>query len=204
MLLQESSDDEGGDPEEELDESLVQVSDTLLRSMELEVSRQLNTTSSAKKCPFCPFRTFQKNSRVQSHVRRYHTVGRQFVCSGTKQLKIVAALFDDDQISGNPGGKYLERSACILSKNIVPGLSVSQNEIDRYIRLVLTADGPRLCNLSALGDTMHVRRARNLYYDQGFAELVFREMLMCSGKCQAVSWRRIESMGIYVVVNKFA
>ncbi|CAE7704017.1 unnamed protein product, partial [Symbiodinium necroappetens] len=108
MLLQESSDDEGGDPEEELDESLVQVSDTLLRSMELEVSRQLKTTSSAKKCPFCPFRTFQKNSRVQSHVRRYHAVGRQFVCSGTKQLKIVAALFDDDQISGNPGGKYLE------------------------------------------------------------------------------------------------
>ncbi|CAE7796366.1 unnamed protein product [Symbiodinium sp. CCMP2592] len=187
--LQESSDDEGGDPEAELDESLVQVSNTLLRSMELEVSRQLETTSNTKKCPFCPFRTFQKNSRAQSHVRRYHTEGRQFVCSGTKQLKIVAALFDDDQISGSPGGKYLERSACILRQSIVPGLSVSQNEIDRYIRLVLTADGPLLCNLSALGDTMHVRRARNLYYDQGFAELVFREMLMCSGKCQAAKAR---------------
>ena len=81
--------------------------------------------------------------QAQEHIRRYHTVARQFICSGTKQLKICCALSDHDQTQGCAPGNYLARSVELLTMAmVVPALSHTVNEIDREIRLVLTGRGP--------------------------------------------------------------
>eukprot|EP00439_Symbiodinium_sp_Y106_P055369 s2221_g7.t1 len=81
----------------------------------------------------------QLRQEVQEHIRRYHTVARQFICSGTKQLKICCALSDHDQTQGCAPGNYLARSVELLTMAmVVPALSHTVNEIDREIRLVLT------------------------------------------------------------------
>ena len=76
----------------------------------------------------------------------------------------------------------------MLRTTVRPSLPCSTNEIDRHIRLVLTGSGPEYWNLKAVIDSPDLRRARNLYYTREFAELIFRELLMCHAKCKAVSW----------------
>jgi len=42
------------------------------------------------KCELCPFRTFDRKSRLVDHVSGYHNAQCQYVCSGTKQLKVLS------------------------------------------------------------------------------------------------------------------
>ena len=111
------------------------------------------------------------------------------MCSGTKQLKLLCALFDYDQVDCVPGSNYLHCSAVILAETIMPPLRSEINEIDRHIRLVLTEEGPAFFNLVTVNDseTKPVRTARNLYYTQGFAEMIYRELMLYNGKCSAVT-----------------
>ena len=110
------------------------------------------------------------------------------MCSGTKKLKLLCVLFDYDQAACVPGSNYLHR-AVILAETIMPPLRSEINEIDRHIRLVLTEEGPAFFNLVTVNDseTKPVPRARNLYYTQGFAEMIYREFMLYNGKCSAVT-----------------
>ena len=110
------------------------------------------------------------------------------MASGTKQLKLCCALYDQDQTLGAVTGQYLARSAEILKSTVQPGLPTTINEVDREIRLVLTGAGPEFWMVSSLSRTNSVRRVRNLYYTKDFADLVFREMLLCHGKCKTATW----------------
>ena len=101
-------------------------------------------------CPFCPFRAFDREKRLQDHVRKYHVQRSQYVCSGTKQMKVICALFDHDQFSRKDAVDLLKRSAAILACQVVPALNNHHNDIDRYIRLVLTEQGPKYFNISSL------------------------------------------------------
>ena len=88
---------------------MTRVGDKLLGALRKEVAAFLNmksakVSSEVKKngravCPFCPMRSWEKNrqGRVLEHVRQYHSERKQFVASGTKQLKIIIALHDHDQ-----------------------------------------------------------------------------------------------------------
>ena len=42
--------------------------------------------------------------------------------------------------------------------------------------------------LSSLSRSNASRGVRNLYYTKDFADLVFREMLLCHGKCKTAIW----------------
>ena len=53
--------------------------------------------------------------------------------------------------------------------------------IDRHIRLVFTDRGPEYWNLECL-QRSSLRRVRNLYYTQEFAQMVFQEFLMHEAK----------------------
>ena len=44
------------------------------------------------KCDLCPFRTFPRRDRLVDHVCTCHTRERPWICSGTKQIKVVAFL----------------------------------------------------------------------------------------------------------------
>ena len=41
------------------------------------------------------------------HIKKYHAPAQQYVCSGTKQLKIIMALHDSDQLEGRLAGQGL-------------------------------------------------------------------------------------------------
>ena len=173
--------------DEEEDEVVVRVGDSLLTQLRQEVERCARTVERrVHRCPLCPFRRFQAPSRLQEHIRRYHTEARQFICSGTKQLKVCCALFDHDQIQGCARGNYLARSSELLRTMVAPALSHTVNEIDREIRLVLTGRGPEYWAQSSL-QSCNVRRVRNLYYTHEFADLVYQELLLCHAKCKTAA-----------------
>ena len=77
---------------------MVKVSDFILESLRLEVESVKTTVAKrgykpdgegAFRCPLCPFRSFrpQKN-RLEAHLQRHHVLTKQWVPSGTKQVKV--------------------------------------------------------------------------------------------------------------------
>ena len=78
-------------------------------------------------------------------------------------------------IGMGPTCRYLQRSEALLRSTITPPLSHGNNDIDRYIRLVYTNNGPEYWSLHTTAASS-IRRARNLYYDQSFAEAIYRYM----------------------------
>ena len=171
------------------DESITRVGDELLAIMKREVTAFLEdpTKHLAKRqpaaCPFCPFREWPKGrvARVVDHVWNYHSERKQFVASGTKQLKLVISLHDFDQAESHSRGNYLSRSAAIIRRTVDPPLQSKITDIDRNIRLVLTENGPEFWTVSAVKQLI-LRRVRHLYYSQDFAQIVFQEMLLCNAK----------------------
>jgi hypothetical protein len=190
--------DESGDEEEQaastelewLDEhGQVTVEAALLKELEAEISSYLekarcNTIKAhhgAFPCPACPFRTFDRCSRLTQHLQRYHRKKNQFCCSGTKQLRVALALHDSDMLAQRRRGSYLKRSAELLKKSINPSLSKHNNCIDRSIRLLLDASGPRIVHVEALA-AQQARRVGRLWYTRAFAERIFQELLLQHGK----------------------
>jgi len=144
------------------------------------------------RCPLCPFRTFfggGHRARCVDHIRKYHSLANQFCCSGTKQIKVIAAIHDNDKLQGLTTGKYLERSAQIMHSCVKPPVAVSQNNIDKDIRLVLTERGPEYWSLSAVEHGVVCRRVRNLYYTKGFAEILFKEIILHDAKVMSMITR---------------
>ena len=189
------SDGEDSDADSEREESIVTMGTRLLSLLKLEVKnffaepKPYRTTTGRIPCPFCPFRGFgfkHAACRLSQHVTKYHIARLQYCCSGTKQMKIILSLFDSDQQQGLSGDDYLRRSAAIMQKSVLPPLSYLHNKIDRELRLVFTSSGPEYWNNTAVVSGYRVRRVRNLYYTQGFAEILYREMILHSGKVKAM------------------
>ena len=177
------------------DESVIRVGDELLCLLKREVeqnrrlfSKRAHTSDNARApCPMCPFRAFQRKDRLLEHLNHKHCEGRQYVCSGTKQVKVIAALYDDDRLSGDQlRSQYLARSAALLREHVQPPLPDNHNDIDKQIRLVLSEKGPIYVNVVAVQDVHVYRRVRNIYYTHGFAELFRAEVLVHTARMRAV------------------
>ncbi|CAE7587277.1 unnamed protein product [Symbiodinium natans] len=125
-----SSSDNPEHEDNQEDEGITHVADRLLDALEEEVNSFLSKDSSSRAlviqkaevsaCPFCPSRTWERNrpGRVVAHIQKHHTRSKQFVASGTKQLKVVIALHDQDQCERRKAGNYLARSAALLSAHL--------------------------------------------------------------------------------------
>lgn len=138
-------------------------------------------------CPFCPFRRFDRTSRLRHHVRSYHTEARQFVASGTKQMKVVASMYDSDRaLLRVHSNDLLQRSATLLRRTVRPPLSSAQKDIDKNIRLILTAEGPEYRNMQIVSTSSSYRRVRNLYYTKGFAEMLKEEVLLSGARAKTL------------------
>lgn len=158
----------------------------LLQKLRTEVSlaqrERYQKNGGRWRCPLCPFRSFgNRPGRVSEHIQKHHKTSNQFCASGTKQMKVVVALWDHDKFCSRDGENYLQRSATVLRASVKPPLKPSASDIDRDIRLVLTGTGPEYINFSAIAD-QPLRRARNIYYSRCFAHLVYMEMLLCDAK----------------------
>ena len=131
------------------------------------------------KCPGCPFRIFNRRVQLLQHIKNHHVAENRYVASGTKQLRVIISLFDEDQLHGKkPHASYLQRSATLLQGAIKPKLSPNHNIIDTSIRLLIEPTGPRLVNRSLLGKKLLARRVGNFYYNHEFAEEFFKTMLL--------------------------
>jgi hypothetical protein len=171
------------------DESVVVVGDKLLSLLRNEVKQvsKLRKFTPPDHCPFCPWRRFQHRAdRVRHHISTYHVASTQYCCSGTKQIKIIIALYDNDVFLQQAPCNLLRRSAAILRQSVHPGLDSSRNDIDRYIRLVIDNNGVNFVNAESVVSSLSIRRVGNLMYTKGFAVLLFKEVLVHNCKIAAV------------------
>ena len=175
------------------EEPVITVGDVLLSKMRAEVT-WARGAAGLKRCPLCPFRKFNRAARLLHHINTYHTEQRQYLCSGTKQLKVVCALFDNDQIASQKGSRYMSRSAEILRATVSPPLASDSNGIDRHIRLVFAGAGPQFWNKAVVDESDNLRRVRNVYYTVEFADVVYRELLLRNAKCKAAIPRILQSI----------
>lgn len=132
------------------------------------------------RCPLCPwFSARAASERLRKHFSEGHSLDKHYVSSGTKQLRVCMSMFESDKFRGTFLGGYLCRSAQILRDTVVPGAPPATECIDRYLRLVLDGNGPRL--VSAHGGILRtsVRRVGNIIYTRMFAEMFLREMCQC-------------------------
>ena len=123
------------------------------------------------------------------HVRRFHGGGvvppsslRAFVAGGTKQLKLVKALFDLDRCRGEVRGCYLQRSAALLRKWVHPPLPKLSNILDDGIAFFLGGAGPKYINAEAAARGAGIRRVGHTYYDDAFAEWFLQSAIVAFGR----------------------
>ena len=140
-------------------------------------------------CSLCPFRSFSTEVLLAAHVTKYHIRKTRFVASGTKQLNVVCALFDNDRLLRAPTGNLLKRSATILRETVSPAVHRGQNAIDKDIVLVLDDDGPSYQKKAAVGQNLACRRVGYTYYTRGFADILLQESLRHHGRVRPAMLR---------------
>ena len=131
----------------------------------------------ATRCSMCPFRSFQRTSRLINHITKHHTPDNRYCPSGSKQFKVACALFDWHRVRREPCNALLKESAEIMRRSIAPPLPPTANSIDRDIRLVFDVDGPHYQALDHLQDAPATRRCENLHYTHAFATRFFQSMV---------------------------
>lgn len=171
------------------DEGDVVFADILLDSLEEEAKEYMSENlanniwkvNRGYKCALCPFRSFRRLPQRRSHVQTYHDRKRQFVCSVTKQMKVVLALHDADCVQRSRGADFLFRSALALQSKVSPPLTGQCNSIDKHIRLAFTGTGPAYVNEDAIGKSMLVRKVLHIYSDKDFAKILYQVGLHHAG-----------------------
>ena len=128
-----------------------------------------NRVDGRRLCPMCPFRSFAQLRQLRTHIEKHHVVANQYVCSGTKQVKVILAMFNHSASSQVAASDLLQKSATLLRDTVQPPLKNNCNHIDKHIRLVLDVAGPRYVNANIIGNGLDVRRVRYLYYTHSFA-----------------------------------
>ena len=183
-----TSDEEACLPENSFvvdDDGRVVFADIVLDSLEEETKKYLaicvnniRKINGRFKCALCPFRSFCRLRQLRDHVQKYHSRKSQFLCSGTKQMKIILALHDADCVQRTREGNFLWRSSLILQRDVEPLLACETNNIDKSLRLVLTGLAPKYVNVNNIGATTQVRRMLNIYYDRALTEILYREIVL--------------------------
>ena len=94
-------------------------------------------------------------------------------------MKVILALYDHAASSQQTPSNLLQKSASLIRDSVKPPLPASNNLIDKQIRLIYDAAGPRYVNVCQLEDELHVRRVRNRYYTKAFGDLILKEAVLC-------------------------
>ena len=180
---------EAGAPTTEVE---IHVHDAMLHIMQRELQEYLDTLDvkhlgvrkprhRSCKCHKCPFRSFTNEEELKEHCLTDHTADVFYIASGTKQLKVAMALYDDDQIRQRPSHSLLERSADVIRSTVKPGLSGERQTIDRVIVMAFHTDGPIYLNEKAVAHSLDYRRVGSTYYSREFATLVIQETIISGG-----------------------
>ncbi len=214
------------DPE---DGSIVHVHKDLLKRLEGEVDceiarvkreqKQSQTRKATKRgltlsCRLCPFFANTSDHRFRSvlnHLSKHHAKTKTetetgihlgtglYVASGTKQLRLIRALYDSDAMRADKKNDYLQRCAQLLRDLFQQPQSQCWLGIDRGIILVLGTAGPYYVARDSVRTMAYLRRGtRSFYYTQGFTNTVFNDMLLCCPRMKTIrAWavRRASEAG---------
>ena len=132
----------------------------------------------SKAMPSLSLASFVITPPVADHIRNKHTDRVKFVCSGTKQMKVIMSMYSLDSFTGRHPGNYLQRSSDLIRVSASSGGSATDNSIDRILRVVLTSTGPTVVQKSTLCAVHKVRRVGNVLFTRCFAEVFLRLMLL--------------------------
>ena len=167
-------------------------------SASLQSKRRTSGATTWTRCQLCPFRSFAPSDKqllnIRQHVQSQHTSARRlglhaFIASGTKQLKVVRALYDLDMLKGRDAGDYLHRSAQGNRSGVHPPLCSASNNIDRGLAFVLTGKGPMLMSKASLAHSNSVRRVGHTYYTKCFAECALTDAVLEHGRARPMRGR---------------
>ena len=130
----------GADSEEAIDVS-VQLPASLSREVSAYMSRLENAAGKVftrNKCQLCPWRTFERRAHLLAHVRKHHVEKKRWCASGTKQLRIVVSLYDNDAVRQRDcSDTYLARSAQYIQDHVKPGASQKSSLAEEYKAYIL-------------------------------------------------------------------
>ena len=177
---------DSGDADVQVGQHLRDLLEQEVKDATRRLEQQKGQSFGSQVCPLCPWRRFEKRSYLFTHITKHHSVGKRFVASGTKQLRIIAAMYDDDAARQASHGNYISRSAELLRSHVRPGVSSKKNVIDKDIRLCLTTKGPSFMSMQKIKQAKHLRRVGNVYYDRSFAN-----DFMCNAVASRASFRQI-------------
>ena len=177
---------DSGDADVQVGQHLRDLLEQEVKDATRRLEQQKGQSFGSQVCPLCPWRRFDKRSYLFTHITKHHSVGKRFVASGTKQLRIIAAMYDDDAARQASHGNYISRSAELLRSHVRPGVSSKKNVIDKDIRLCLTTKGPSFMSMQKIKQAKHLRRVGNVYYDRSFAN-----DFMCNAVASRASFRQI-------------
>ena len=133
------------------------------------------------RCPFCKFKAWPAGSmahtRLLNHCRLHHLPQpgsspddlRAYVAPGTKQIKVLSALLDDDAAGSNCRESYLSRSADFIRSCMPESQRWKPNaaQTDRSLILVLDSSGPTYLPKSTFMEDQNLRRVGHTYYTRG-------------------------------------
>ena len=150
----------------------------------------------------CPFRSFSRTCRLVEHCEKYHTDANNWCASGTKQLRVCFALYDNDMGASTSkyshSTNYLRRSAAIIRSQVLrssPDLEFELshvNLIDREIRMVHYADGPSFRATDYLAEFMDMYRRLGFgYYSESCYTEASRIALDHEGRIEKVQEQMI-------------
>ncbi|CAE7784270.1 unnamed protein product, partial [Symbiodinium necroappetens] len=122
-------------------------------------------------CPCCPWRQFERRRCLVEHLQHQHTEAKRFCPAGTKQLRVVVALYDHDRLHDRtPQPTFLARASELLRKTVKGNMPRNRSFIDKSLRCVFHSDGPEFVNIRSITEATGLRRVGNLFYDRGFAD----------------------------------
>ena len=170
-------------------------------------ARRIGAKTTHVSCPLCHYYKSFGDHRFQlllRHLDQRHawtqkisakgtSLGKGFcVASGTKQIRILKAIFDNDALSGHYRSDYLRSSATLIREICHPNIPRTL-WIDPFLILVFTCNGPRYELESKIPRLDYLKRSgmRGIYYDQKFAEWCYAEALILKGKMKTLRTRYI-------------
>ena len=107
------------------------------------------------------------------HLQNQHTEAKRLCPAGTKQLRVVAALYDHDCLHDRtPQPTFLARASELLRKTVKGNMPRNRSFIDKSLRCVFHSHGPEFVNIRSItkATATGLCRVGNLFYDHGFAD----------------------------------
>ena len=116
--------------------------------------------------PFSPWlQLTNRKECLYMHLVRHHGPERRFICSGTKQPRVVMAL-------------HAELVRC----SVGPLSCTRRLRNGREYRVPLTASGPKFVCKDVGSGAVAARRVGKVFYDRGFADVFFRHLMQTGGR----------------------